>query len=109
MAKAKSTFYHVRWHKVGINEAIAANIIGVSVEQIKQWDLEGAPIYVERLLLLWDRKYIGFDSWNGWYFSRGTLHFKKQQWRPENILEDRAFRESLMQDAAVLFDQWRIK
>jgi len=79
----------VRWHRVGINETVAAEVIGVTVEQILLWDIEGAPIYVERLLLLWDRKNVGIPGWDGWLFSRGCLIYKRQRWRPELLLSQR--------------------
>jgi len=87
--KKKSNFYQVRWHRVGINETVAAEVIGVTVEQILMWDNEGAPIYVERLLLLWDRKNVGIPGWDGWLFSRGCLIYKRQRWRPELLLSQR--------------------
>lgn len=87
--KKKSNFYQVRWHKVGISETVAAEVIGVTVEQILQWDKEGAPVYVERLLLLWDRKNVGVPGWDGWLFSRGSLIYKRQRWRPELLLNQR--------------------
>jgi len=87
--KKKSNFYQIRWHRVGINETVAAEVIGVTVEQILMWDNEGAPIYVERLLLLWDRKNVGIPGWDGWLFSRGCLIYKRQRWRPELLLSQR--------------------
>lgn len=85
----KSAFYHIRLNKVGINEETAANVIGVDVKQIKEWDAAGAPVYVERLLLLWDRKHIGHPGWDGWLFSRGALVHKKKRWLADNLLEQR--------------------
>lgn len=85
VAKKKSNFYHIRWNRVGVNEEHAAEIIGVSVEQIQQWDKEGAPVYVERLLLLWDNKNVNMDGWQGFVFSRGVLKHKKAQFRPEQL------------------------
>jgi len=87
--KKKSNFYQVRWHRVGINETVAAEVIGVTVEQILKWDNEDAPIYVERLLLLWNRKNVGIPGWDGWLFSRGCLIYKRQRWRPELLLSQR--------------------
>lgn len=93
-AKKKTSFYHARWNKVGINEVgineiVASEVLGVTVEQVKEWDEKGAPEPVERLLLLWDRKSVGVPGWDGWLFSRGTLRYKGQQWRPDNILNAR--------------------
>lgn len=88
-ARKKSNFYHVRFNKVGISEIEASKILGVDIEQIALWDKEGAPIYVERLLLLWDRKNVNVEGWSGWMFTRGVLKYKKEQFRPENILEAR--------------------
>lgn len=87
--KKKSNFYQVPWHKVGISETVAAEVLGVTVEQVLLWDIEGAPIYVERLLLLWDRKNVGVPGWDGWLFSRGCLIYKRQRWRPELLLSQR--------------------
>lgn len=83
--KPKSKFYHVR-KKVGVNEVIAAEVLGVTVTKIKQWDIKGAPLMAERLLLLWDRKNVGVEGWDGWLFSRGALMYKKRRWRPDMIL-----------------------
>ena len=95
MPPRKSEFFKLRVNKLGINEAKAAEVLGVDVDQVKEWDLKGAPVYIERLLRLWDCKRVGVPGWDGWLFSRGVLKFKKRQWRPENILEDRIFRERL--------------
>lgn len=84
--KAKSNFYHIRFHKVGLNEERAAEILGVSIEDIKTWDKEGAPVMAERLLLLWDRKHIGHEGWEGFLFSRGVLLHKGKRWTPRMIL-----------------------
>ncbi len=50
-------------------------------------DKEGAPIMAERLLRLWDRKYIACPGWDGWLFSRGALVHKNKRWRPENLID----------------------
>jgi len=47
--KAKSQFYHIRFNTVGLNEERAAELIGVPVEEIQQWDKEGAPQMAEKL------------------------------------------------------------
>lgn len=49
-------------------------------------DLEGSPVMAERLLLLWDRKYIYGPGWDGWCFSRGVLIHKNKRWRPEQLM-----------------------
>jgi len=33
-----------------------------------------------------DSKRIAISGWDGWLFSRGTLRYKEQQWRPDIIL-----------------------
>ena len=88
MGKRKSSFYHTRWNKVGVNEECAADILGVSVEQVKQWDIDDtAPIMAERLLYLWDKKRVGHCGWEGFYFSRGAFCYgKKQRFTPESLL-----------------------
>lgn len=93
--KRFSTFYHTRQNHVGINETVAAEILGVTVEQVRRFDLEGAPLMAERLLLLWNRKHIGLHGWDGWLFSRGVLIYKRQRFTPETILNDRKFRNDL--------------
>lgn len=86
MAAKKSSFYHTR-DKIVPNKELAAEILGISVADVDRFDLEGAPIMAERLLRLWDRKYVGVPGWNGWLFSRGVLMFKNQQFRPGNLLQ----------------------
>lgn len=76
--KAKSTFYHTRWHKVGLNPDRAAEVLGVDVETIGQWDQEGNDL-AERYLLLWDRKHF-YGEWAGFVFSRGRLMYKRKLW-----------------------------
>ena len=93
--KAKSNFYHVRWNVVGLNEERAAEVLGISTEEVKIFDTEGAPAMAERLLLLWDRKNIGVDGWDGWLFSRGVLMYKKRRWTPKIILDYRNQDEEL--------------
>ena len=34
MARKKSSFYHIRWNRVGLNEQRTAEILGVSVEDV---------------------------------------------------------------------------
>ncbi|WP_374089246.1 hypothetical protein [Methylomicrobium lacus] len=87
MAKKKSSFYQTRFHIAGLNEDRAAELIGVPVEEIRQWDKEGAPAMAEKLLLLWDRKHVGHEDWDDWLFSRGVLRFKNRRWTPKRILE----------------------
>lgn len=73
--RAKSSFYHTRLHRVGINEAMAADVLGVSVEDVRRFDAEGAPAMAERLLLAWDRKWINAEGWEKFCFCRGLLYF----------------------------------
>jgi hypothetical protein len=84
-AKKKTNFYHTR-KKICPNNQQAADLLGVDVAEIERMDNEGAPIMAERLLMLWDRKYIGVPGWDGWLFSRGALIHKNKRWRPENLL-----------------------
>ena len=88
MATKKSSFYHTRI-KIAPNKDVAAEVLGCSVADVERFDLEGAPVMAERLLRLWDRKYVGVPGWDGWLFSRGVLRFKNQQWYPENIMQGR--------------------
>lgn len=85
MAKRKSSFYHVRWNRVGLNEERAAEILGVSVEEVRRFDLEGNPLG-ERVLLLWDRKHVGVEGWDGFVFTRGKLKYKSHLWSAKSLL-----------------------
>lgn len=98
----KSNFYKVRWNVVGINESIAAQVLGESIEVIKQWDISGAPELAEKYLLLWDNKRFHGREWSGWCFSRGRLIYKRQMYSPQSIINDRKFRESLENETAGL-------
>jgi hypothetical protein len=93
--KPKSSFYHVR-RKVGLNKERAAEVLGISADEVEEYDNKGAPVMAERLLLLWDRKNIGVEGWDGWLFSRGVLVHKKHRWRPEMILESRKHQEEAL-------------
>ncbi len=84
MAKKKSSFYHVRWHRVGLNEERAADVLGVTVEDVKRFDDEGNPL-AERVLLLWDQKHVGLPGWDKFYFSRGLLMCGRRRWDAETI------------------------
>lgn len=81
MAKKKSSFYHTRFNKVGINQEIAAQVLRVTVDDIAKWDDEGNHI-AELALTYWDKKYVAFEGWNGFYFSRGALCYKKHRFTP---------------------------
>lgn len=83
-AKKKPSFYHVR--KKICNHQIAAEILGVDVAEVERMDQEGAPVYAERLLLMWDRSQIRAPGWEDWRFIRGALVYKNKRWRPENLL-----------------------
>lgn len=108
MAKKKSNFYHVRWNRVGINEERAADVLGVDVKTIRQWDNEGAPVMAERLLLLWDSKQLGGD-WQGWRFSRGALVYKGRRWRPEGLIQwaDQSAQLSALQQDLRRLKTWK--
>ncbi len=84
--RKKSSFYHLRWKKIGINEHVTAEVLGVSVDEVLRWDDEGAPPMAERLLLAWNNKHIGFDGWDGFYFSRGVLRYKRLRWTSGSLL-----------------------
>jgi hypothetical protein len=85
--KPKSKFYHLRMYTVGLNAERAAELTGVPVEEIHRWDMDGAPEMAEKLLMLWDRKHVGHEGWNGFLFSRGVLRFKNRRWTAKMILE----------------------
>lgn len=79
MAKRQkfTQFRNIRWVKLGLTEQRAADLLGVTVEQVKAWDYEEPPVMASRLLQAYDRKTVGMEGWQGWYFSRGALHYKK--------------------------------
>jgi hypothetical protein len=106
--RKRSNFYHVR-RKVGLNVDRAAEVLGCTVEDIQDFDEKGAPPMAERLLLLWDRKYVGVEGWDGWLFSRGVLMHKNKRWRPEMILESRKHQEeaSRLKDELSRLRTWR--
>ena len=94
MARPKrSSFYHTR-SKLFLSPEIAGEILGYTLDQILEADWFGDRL-AEKYLLLHDRKEIGIDGWRGWCFSRGVLRHGREQWRPEGIIKDRRFRESL--------------
>jgi hypothetical protein len=82
----KSDFYKLRWHRLGLNEARTAALLGVSVEDVKQWDKEEAPAMAERLLLLYDLKEVNVFGWHGARFQRGVLVYHGKRWTPETLL-----------------------
>lgn len=84
MAKKKSSFYHTRI-KIVPNKNLAAEILSISVADVDvdRMDIEGAPVMAERLLCLWDKKYIWVPVWDGWLFSRDAPRFKNHQWHPQ--------------------------
>ncbi|MCQ8103899.1 hypothetical protein NP590_07275 [Methylomonas sp. SURF-2] len=94
MARKKSSFYHTRWNRCGLNEARAAEVIGCTIDDIRRFDAEGAPI-AERLLLLWDSKHVGCDGWDGFLFSRGVLRWKNRRWTPAMLKAVHDQREEL--------------
>lgn len=92
--RPKSGFYHARWSKLMINQKKAAEILGVSVETIEEWDEHGNEL-AERYLLLWDQKRVRVEGWDGWIFTRGLLSYKnKKHFNAEFLLEaDKAIAE----------------
>jgi len=69
------------------NVKVAAEILGVDESEVERMDKEGAPVMAERLLLLWDRKYINAPGWDGWVFSRGALIHKNTRKRDIQALQ----------------------
>lgn len=74
----KTNFYHVRWNTCGLNHSRAADVLGVTVDQVKEWDLIGNPL-AEKYLLLWDQKHVNIPGWEGFTFSRGVLCYKNRE------------------------------
>lgn len=85
--KAKSSFYYTRWYKVGLNPDQAAEVLGVDVATVAQWDRDGNNL-AERYLLLWDRKHL-YGEWSGFTFSRGRLMYKRRLWTPDSLKRSR--------------------
>jgi hypothetical protein len=106
--KKKSSFYHIR-NKVGLNQDRAAEVLGCTIDEVQKFDIEGAPAMAERFLLLWDRKYVGVEGWDGWLFSRGVLVYRGQRWRPRMILESRESNQELsrLRDDLEKLRTWR--
>lgn len=88
MAKKKPSFYHTR-KQVMPNVAAAADLLGVTPEQVIEWDKEGAPAMAERLLLLWDAKKINRKGWDGWTFSGDFLIYKRERFWPGMLIEQK--------------------
>jgi len=62
-------------------------LIGVHVDEIRKWDAAGAPPMAEKLLLLWDKKHVGIEGWEGFMFWRGVLHRGRRRWTPKMVEE----------------------
>ncbi len=92
----KTSFYHTR-NKLIPNKTKAAELLGVDVKEIERMDKEGAPVIMERFILLWDCKRINSPGWDGWCFSRGSLMHKRMIWKPENLLNARREAERIGQ------------
>lgn len=79
MPRKKSSFYHTRIRAELLNVDKTAELLGVKAEQVLEWDYKGAPVMAERLLSLYNRKYIDLPEWEGFCFSRGKLRYKDRQ------------------------------
>lgn len=106
-AHKKTSFYHTR-KTIIPNNAAAAELLGVDIAEIERMDKEGAPVAMERLIILWDNKKIGHPEWQGWYFSRGALIHKKMRWRPENLLNARREAERIRQLEAEIYKLYSV-
>ncbi len=87
--QAKSEFWKLR-HKAGLGDKEkAAELCGVTVRTIENWDRKGATATATRLLHLWDRKECAGagPEWAGFMFSRGKLvHARlKLHFTPERL------------------------
>lgn len=91
--RKKSSFYKARWRVVGLNEQRAADVLGVTVDQVKQWDIEGNSL-AERYLLLWDSKHISEKGWEGFIFTQGKLKYKERYWSPALLIHEHEQRRS---------------
>lgn len=90
-ARKKTSFYHTRFNHVGLNEERAAEVLGVTVEQVQQWDKVGNDL-AERYLLLWDKKHVNQPGWEGFIFTQGKLKHKNRYWGPENLKHEHTLR-----------------
>ncbi|MDT4328332.1 hypothetical protein ACQE3D_11740 [Methylomonas sp. MS20] len=91
-----------------MNEERAAEILGVSVEEVRRFDLEGNPL-AERVLLLWDRKNVGVEGWDGFVFTRGKLKYKSHLWSAKSLLlwRDQADEINRLQAELVRLRSWK--
>jgi hypothetical protein len=71
----RSDFFRLRT-RLGLSPEQTAELCGVSCHAVDRWDRTGAPQLVMRYLLLWDRKYVGYQGWDGFCFSRGKLLYR---------------------------------
>lgn len=88
---------------------MAAELLGVSVEDILLWDDKGSPPIAEAYLLLWDKKHVNYEGWNGFYFSRGKLRYKKLMWSAELLLRNYDYSQEnlILQRRLAKLESWR--
>jgi hypothetical protein len=103
-AKKKSGFYHARWNTCGLNEQRAADVLGVTIEQVHEWDKIGNHL-AERYLLLWDQKHVNLPGWDGFSFNRGVLCYKNsERHTAESLRRDFKARQYLLSPKSSLID-----
>ncbi len=81
----KSDFYRLRL-QLALDQNNAANLAGVTLRTIRNWDKKGAPHIAMRLFYLWDKRAVREPGWEGWMFSRGALQRGKIRIKPQSLL-----------------------
>jgi len=84
--RKKSSFYHAR-NKIGLNENAVAKLLDISVDEVESYDDYGAPALAERFMMLWDKKHVNYEGWQGFLFSRDVLCHGKKRWTPFMLFE----------------------
>lgn len=73
--------------RVSLSVEACAELCGVTVRTIQNWDAKGAPLIAMRLLHIYDRQDLGGhgSEWRGWRFSRGKLICGRLSFHPRNL------------------------
>lgn len=86
--RKKTGFYHA-FNEICPNKPRCAEILGVTVEQVDQWIVDGNDL-AEKYLRLWDQKHVNIQGWEGFTFFRGLLNYKgRTQWTPDGLKAER--------------------
>ena len=73
--------------KVSLSIPDCAELCGVTVRTVRNWDAEGAPLIAMRFLHLYDRQDLAGHGpgWQGFKFSRGKLVCGRLSFTPRNL------------------------